>query len=93
MKQANGEIFSPHLWLIIPYTPNPKPHIFLSYPSSHWISSHGLWVDLDDVDETEEGVEVYKEEDNVRIPSSSNSLKGSVSDAEDSYLKLGQFFT
>jgi hypothetical protein len=48
---------------------------------------------LDDVDETEEGVEVYKEEDNVRIPSSSNSLKGSVSDAEDSYLKLGQFFT
>jgi hypothetical protein len=31
---------------------------------------------LDDVDETEEGVEVYKEEDNVKIPSSSNCLKG-----------------
>jgi hypothetical protein len=38
-----------------------------------------LQVDLDDVDETEEGVEVYKEEDNVRIPSSSNHLKGNCS--------------
>lgn len=40
VKQANGEIFSSHLCLIIPCTPNPKPHIFLWYPSSHWISSH-----------------------------------------------------